>query len=262
MYLSNNQLKYLKDIKKRKRLILFTQIALTLLFLGLWEYLTYKEVLNSFIYSSPSNIIKTIYNLYLQNNLFIHIFTTLYEVIIAFILGIIIAFIISIIFYENEFLAKVFDPFLTVLNSLPKVALGPILIIITGANTKSIILMAILINAIVSIITFYNSFQNTDKVRLKMFQTFNASKKDILFKLVIPENYKSIISSLKLNVSLTLIGVITGEFLVSKKGIGYLIIYGTQIFNLDLVMSGIFILLILSFILYKIVTYIEKRLIS
>ena len=150
------------------------------------------------------------------------------------------------------------DPFFTCLNSLPKVALGPMIIIITGANIKSIILMAVLINVIVSTIVITNGFYSTDKLRLKLMKTLGASKYQILKYLVIPSNYKTIISSFKLNVSMSMIGVITGEFLVSQEGIGYLIIYGTQVFNMDLVISGILILLVISFILYKIVENIEK----
>ena len=182
--------------------------------------------------------------------------------LIAFLLGITLSFVIAIILYEFKILNKIIDPYLTMLNSLPKVALGPLIIIIAGANTKSIIVMALLINLIVGVMTIYNGFNNIDKDLIKLFKTFNASRLDILFKLTIPASYKTIISSLKLNISMTLIGVIMGEFLVSKSGIGYLIIYGTQVFNLNMVMSGIIILIIISFVLYKIITYIEKKLLK
>ena len=148
------------------------------------------------------------------------------------------------------------------INSLPKVALGPLIIIIAGANMKSIIVMALLINLIVSIITIYNGFLNIDDKKIKLIKSFGATKLQILFKLVIPSSYKTIISSLKLNISMSLIGVIMGEFLVSKEGIGYLIIYGTQVFNLSLVMAGILILVIISYILYKIIIFIESKLIK
>lgn len=262
MSISNNQKNYLKKKKREKLIVIFFQLLIVVVGLVLWEYLSYFKIINPFIYSSPSRIFKTIINLYNQNNLFIHIFTTLKEIIIAFVIGNILAFIISIIFYEFDILAKIFDPFLTVLNSLPKVALGPVIIIIAGANVKSIIIMALLINLIVSIITIYNGFLATDKIKIKMFKTFGASKKDILLYLIIPSAYPTIISSLKMCISLTLIGVITGEFLVSKSGIGYLIIYGTQVFNLDLVMAGILILLVISYLLYKFVNSLEKKLLK
>ena len=194
-----------------------------------------------------------------NGELFRHISVTFLEVLYAFLIGISIAFIISTIMYLNRFISDVIDPFLTMLNSLPKVALGPIIIIWAGANTKSIIVMALLINVIVSIITIYSGFKTTDEIKIKLFKSFKATKYQILTKLVIPSNIPSIISALKINISMTFIGVIMGEFLISKKGIGYLILYGTQVFNLNIVITGIFILIIMSYGLYRIISYVEKR---
>lgn len=260
--MSKEQKYYLKSIKKEKLLVVFTQIILLMILLGSWEILVEKNIINGFIYSSPSRIIKTIYELFITNNLFIHIYVTLKEVIISFILGMIISFILALILYEFKFIAKVIDPFLTMLNSLPKVALGPLIIIIFGANINSVIIMALLISSIVSLITIYNGFNNTDPYRLKLLKSFNASKIQILKTLVIPSSYPTIITSLKLNISLTLIGVIMGEFLVSKEGIGYLIVYGKQVFNLDYVMSGIVLLAIISYIIYKFIISIEYKLLK
>ena len=260
--MSNEQKKYLNKKKNEKLLIIGIQQFIIILFFLLWEYLSNNNIINSFIFSSPSKIISTIGNLINTNNLFPHILTTLYEVLIAFFLGISGAFIIAIILYQFPIIEKIIDPFLTMLNSLPKVALGPLIIIVVGANTKSIITMALLINLIVTTVTIYTGFLNTDTTKIKLLKSFKANKTQILTKLIIPNSYETIISSLKLNISMTMIGVIMGEFLVSKKGIGYLIIYGTQVFNLSMVMSGILILIILSYVMYLIVGYIEKVLIK
>lgn len=260
--MSEEHKKYLKKIKREKIIVITFQILILVGFLVLWEVLSKLKIINPFIFSSPSKVIETIKNLYLNYNLIGHILTTLYETLIAFILGITLSFLIAIILYEFKIVNKIVDPYLTMLNSLPKVALGPLIIIIAGANTKSIIVMALLINLIVGIMTIYNGFNNTNKDLIKLFKTFKASRLDILLKLTIPASYKTIISSLKLNISMTLIGVIMGEFLVSKSGLGYLIIYGTQVFNLNMVMAGIVILIIISFVLYKIITYIEKKLLK
>lgn len=262
MSMSKEQKKYLSKIRYRKIFILFSQIFFILSFLFLWEYLSNQKIINPFIFSSPSRIFSTIITLYQSGDLFLHIFTTFYETIIAFFLGISAGFFIAVLLYEFPLLAKIVDPFLTMLNSLPKVALGPIIIIWTGANVKSIIVMALLINLIISIVNIYNGFLNTDANKLKLMQSFHASKLQILTHLVIPSSKNAIISSLKLNISMTLIGVINGEFLVSKKGIGYLIIYGTQVFNLNIVMSGILILVVMSFLIYEIIQFIEKRLVK
>ena len=260
--MSDEQKLYLKNIKRKKFIVLFWQIFLVVIFIGVWEFLAKKNIINSFVFSRPSKIIDTIISLYKQGNLFNHIFITLKEVLIAFLLGISFGFIIAIILYELPTLALILDPYLTLVNSLPKVALGPLIIIIAGANIKSVIVMALLINLIISIITIYNGFINVYNEKLKLVKSFKASKQQILFKLIIPNSYNTIISSLKLNISMSLIGVIMGEFLVSQEGIGYLIIYGTQVFNLSLVMAGILILLIISFLLYKIIILVENKLIK
>jgi NitT/TauT family transport system permease protein len=260
--MSKEQKEYLKKIKLNKILITITQILIVLLFIILWQILSDKKIINPFIFSSPKKMLETTISLYKNYNLIAHILTTLYETIVAFLLGISLGFIIAIILYECKTLAKIVDPFLTMINSLPKVALGPIIIIWAGANKGAIIVMALLINLIISIMTIYNGFLNTDNYKIKLLQSFKATKLQILTNVVIPESYSTIISSLKINISMSLIGVIMGEFLVSKQGIGYLIIYGTQIFNLNIVMSGIIILIIISFILYEIIDYIEKKLLK
>ena len=245
---------------KHKTFIFIIDLLIVSLFLVSWELLSHYKIINSFIFSSPITIFKTIIILFKDYNLLLHIFVTLKEIIISFALGIIIALIVSIILYSNKTLYEICDPFLTLFNSLPKVALGPIIIIWAGANTKSIILMAILTNSIISIINIHHGFVNTDKTKIKLFESFKATNKQILYKLVIPSNLSTIINSFKINISLTLIGVIMGEFLVSKKGIGYLILYGSQIFDLSIVMSGLIILLFISYMLYKGVIILNKKL--
>ena len=262
MSLSKEAKQALKKERRFNLLVLITQISIIIIFLGLWEILTRVHILNSFVFSSPSLICVTIKDLFLQGNLFNHILTTFIETLIAFILGIGLGLLIAILLYSFKFLAKVVDPFLTLINSLPKVALGPILIIWIGANVKSIIVMALLINLIVSVITIYNGFLNIDENKKRLLISFGATKRQILTKLIIPASLQTIVSSLKLNISMSLIGVIMGEFLVSKAGLGYLIMYGTQVFNLNLVMSGIFLLLVFSYILYKLISILEKKLIK
>ena len=244
-----------------KILIFLVQITIIIGLTIIWQFLADKQIINTFITSSPKEVIKTLINLYNQNNIFNHIYITIYETFISFILGTIIGTLIAIILWWNKFIAKVMDPYLTILNSLPKVALGPIIIIWAGASINSIIIMALLISVIVTTITVYNGFSNTDINKINLLKSFKANKFQILKMVILPSNYPTIISSLKINVSMSLIGVIMGEFLVSKEGIGYLIMYGSQVFNLNLVITGIIILAFVSYIMYMIVSYIEKILI-
>ena len=255
--MSEERKKYLRKQKFNKILVLGSQILILVIFLGLWELLANKGIIDSFITSSPSRIINTFAN-FSSNNLLMHIKVTVYETILGFIIGIILGVVIAIILWWSEFLSKVFEPYLVVLNSLPKVALGPIIIIWVGAGTKAIIVMAIAISLIVTILDILNGFLNTDKDLIKMARTFGASRFQILTKIVIPANISTFINSLKINIGLSLVGVISGEFLISKAGLGYLITYGGQVFKLDLVMSSIIILGIFAGLMYGAVTILEK----
>lgn len=255
---SKGYIKYLKRIKRENILVLLTQIILIVLFIIIWQLLSDKKIIDTFLLSSPKKILNTTIDLIKQNNFFKHISTTVYEIIISFILGNFIGILIASILWFNKFISRVFEPFLTILNALPKVALGPLIIIIFGANIKSIIVMSLLISSIISIINIYNSFRSTDENKIKIVRSMGGNKLQIYYYVILKENYIKIIESFKLNVSMCFVGVIMGELLVSKEGIGYLIIYGSQIFNMNLVLTGIILLIILTIILYIIISKLEK----
>ena len=258
--MTNEHILYLKKIKRKKLLIKLSQISLLIFFLVLWELLSRFNVINSFIFSSPSKVLSTLINLIRDNNLFIHIKTTTLEVLASFVLSFILAFLLALALYSFKTLKKILDPFIVAINSLPKVALGPLIIIWLGATTKSIIFNSLLISVIVTSMTILNGMEACDRNLIKLFKVFGVNKIKILTKLIIPSSKKEIISSLKIDMSMSLIGVIMGEFLSCKKGIGYLILYGTQVFNLSLVMCGILILSLLSFLLNILINLLEKRL--
>ncbi len=249
-------------IRSNKRFNLFvrlTQISTVLVFILLWQFLADNNIVNSFITSSPYNVIKTIISLFKNGTLFINIWITLYETIISFILGIIIGLVVASILWSNKFIAKVVEPFLTILNSLPKIALGPIIIIWAGAGINSIIIMALLISTIITIINIYQGFIGIDPIKVKLMRSLKASKIQTYFKLILPGSFNIIISTLKINISMSLIGIVMGEFLVSKQGIGYLIMYGSQVFNLNLVITGIVILGLVSIVMYYFISYLESK---
>ena len=247
---STEHSQYLKKLKREKHLVLLTQCLLAISFFGIWEILAKGNLINTFLYSYPSKMITTIYSLFLSQQLIHHIGITFYELMISCGLSFIIGMIFSILLWFFPFFSKVMDPYLTILNSLPKVALGPLIIIWCGANTTSIIFMSLLISLFVTIMNIYQSFMNVPKNYVMMAKSFHASKWQIFYKIILPSNYHSILSTLKVILSMNLIGVIMGELLVSKKGLGYLIMYGSQIFHLDLVISCIFLLCIISYLLY------------
>ena len=253
---------YLKKRHIRNMFVIFFRIIIVLLFLSIWECLSRIGVINTFMYSSPSKILSTFINLLVNGKLIVHIGITLFEVIISFIISIILGIFISSIMWSNKFISDVVDPYITILNSLPKVALGPLIILWFGAQINSIIFMSLMISLFVTIINIYQGFQLTDKNLITMIKSFGANKWQIFRYVVFPSNKSNIISTLKVNISMNLIGVIMGELLVSKKGLGYLIMYGSQVFNIDLVICCVVILGVISYLMYSIISFSEKKIVK
>ena len=255
--ISEDRKQYLRKQKKEKILVKVVQFSIVIGLIVIWEILANKGIIDSFIMSSPSRIVKTFLNLS-QNDLVKHLKVTCLETIIGFLLGTVLGALIAIILWWSKFISKVSEPFLVVLNSLPKIALGPVIIIWVGAGMPAIIVMALAISLVVTILEILNGFINTDKELIKMAKTFHASKFQILTKIIIPANKPTFFNSLKVNIGLSLVGVISGEFLVSKAGLGYLIVYGGQVFQLDLVMASVIILAAVAAIMYQAVAMAEK----
>ena len=255
---SKEHINYIKEYKKRKRFIIFIQLLIIISFLLIWQVLADFEYINTFLFSSPKNVVNTLIKMN-KNDLLNHIGITFYETIISFFIASLVGLFIASILWLNKTLAEILDPYLTIINSLPKVALGPLIIIWVGASINSIIVMALMISLILSIINIYNSFLSTNKNYITLLNCFNASRLQIFFIVVIPSNLKNIFNAFKINISMSLIGVIMGELLVSKKGLGYLIMYGSQVFNINLIITSVFILGILSFLIYYVLLLIEKH---
>ena len=254
---SSEHISYLKNRRKYLYKIKFIQVAVLMGFIILWEFLANIKVIDSFIMSSPSRVIKTFINLYQSGQLWNNVLITVYETISGFVLGTVLGIILATLIWWSPFVLKVVEPYLVVLNALPKVALGPIIIVWLGAGMGSIILMALLVSVILSIMNILHAFQSVNKEQILLMKSFGATKFQIFTKLILPSNVSAIMSTLKINVGMSLIGVITGEFLVSSSGVGYLIVYGGQVFKMDLVMVGILILSVLAWFIYACVTKIQ-----
>ena len=249
--------KFLRRVKYRKYMILSVQIGLLFGLIILWEICANLGFIDSFITSQPSRVIKTIINLS-SNDLMMHLGVTCTETIVGFLLGVIFGLFIASILWWFKTCSEIFEPYLVILNSLPKIALGPIIIIWVGAGMRAIIVMALAISLIVTVMELLNGFKNTNPQIITTAETFGAKKYQVFFKVVLPANIKTLINSLKINLGLSLVGVIAGEFLVSKAGLGYLIVYGGQVFKLDLVMASVIILAVFAAIIYKVVLIFEK----
>ncbi len=251
--------KYLKNLKRKKNYILLTQISILVIGLCLWEIAAHFKWIDTFLTSFPSQIWKLFLTYIKKGNLFYHVGISVFETIVGFIAGTLLGMIIAVGLWWSDFWAKVLDPYLVMLNSLPKTALAPIIIIWVGAGYSGIIVTAITISIIVTIMNMYVSFSSVDEDKIRLLNTFGATKLQLLQKIVLPSSIPTLVSTLKINIGLSWVGVIVGEFLVSKAGIGYLIVYGGQVFKLDIVMMSVFILSIISAIMYKLVAMLEDK---
>ena len=257
--LSTKQAEFLRHHIRRKRMIRAVQISIFILFITAWELTTYWGILNPFIFSSPSRMCRSAINLIQDGSLFYHIWITLSETFLSFFLVTVLGISIAILLWWNDMLYRILEPYLVVLNSLPKTALAPVFIVWLGNNMKTIVIAAISVAVFGTIITLHNQFHSVEDDKIKLIQTLGGTKKDVLFKIILPGNIPVILSNMKVNIGLSLVGVIIGEFLASNAGLGYLIIYGSQVFKLDYVMLSICILCIVATGLYKLLAFFEKK---
>lgn len=249
---------YLKKAKIRKLVIRITQFGVLILLLGLWELSAYLEWADPFITSSPSGVAKSIAALYSSGELFTHSFASLWETVVSFLLSTALGTLIAVALWWNDFLRRVTEPYVVVLNSLPKIALGPLIIIWVGAGKAAIITMALMISLIITVISALQGFNSVDSEKIDLLRSMGANKRQIFLKLVLPQNIPNILSILKINVGLSWVGTIMGEYLVSREGLGYLLVYGGQVFRLDLVMASTVILSVLATVMYLAVQLLEK----
>lgn len=253
------QKQYLLRVKREKNLI---RVSRTLLFLGfliLWEISARLGWIDSFIFSSPSEIWLTFLRMLKDQSLFTHIGITLAETLVSFVFTVLLGIGTAVLLWACPRLSRVLEPYLVVLNSLPKSALAPLLIVWLGANIRTIIVAGISVAIFGSIINLYTGFREVDPEKLKLIQTLGGSKKDELTKIVLPSSVPLILSVIKVNIGLCLVGVIIGEFIGARQGLGYLIIYGSQTFKLTWVLMSIVILCVIAMGLYATLDLIEKH---
>ena len=253
------QKKFVQQKKKEKRTIIFARWMIFILFLALWELSSSLHWIDSFIFSCPSQIVKTFFDMVIRQNLFSHIGATLFETFVSFILVTFLGMLLSLILWISPRLSAVCEPYLIVLNSLPKSALAPLLIVWLGANQKTIIVAGISVALFGSVISLYTGFQEIDPDDLKLIRTLGGTKKDTLFKVVLPASVPYLLSVMKVNIGLCLVGVVIGEFIGARKGLGHLIIYSSQVFKMNWMLLSIVLLCIISMGLYSLLNFIEKK---
>ena len=241
-----------------KYLVLLYQALFIIGFIALWELFAQLNILNTFLFSSPSSIIKLILDYFKNGELLRHINISVFETLLGLIIGTTLGLVIAILLWFSPSLTKIFDPILVMLNALPKTAIAPILIIWAGTGIKGIVVVSISLSLAITVISGLNYFNSVDKTKIKMLKVLKANKFQILIKLILPSNIDNIFNLVKINIGMAWIGVIVGEFLVSREGIGYLIVYGSQVFRMDIVMMGVFILSLISLFMYFILNMIKN----
>ena len=251
--------KYISSLRRRQRFIKSARILILILFFALWEISAAAGIIDPFIFSRPSKMLSALITLSLNGTIFIHMGITLAETAIGFALGTLIGTSAAVLLWWNKTVSDIAEPYLVVLNSLPKTALAPIIIVWIGNNVNSVIATALMTSVIVTVLSVLSGFLEVDKEKIKLIETFGGTKKQILTMVVLPSSVPAIVSSLKINVGLSFVGVIVGEFLVARAGLGYLIVYSSQIFKMDHVMLSVILLALMAAVLYKFVVIFEKR---
>ncbi|WP_342432700.1 ABC transporter permease [Neobacillus sp. FSL H8-0543] len=254
--------KYIHSLAIEKRWIRFYQVVILLVFFSGWELSSQKQWVDPLLFSSPSKIWSLFLVKFQDGSLLSNLGVTLTETIFGFILGTLLGTILAAVLWWSPMLQKIFDPYLVILNAMPKVALGPILIVALGPGYSSIIAMGAIISVIITTIVVYTAFKEVDPNYLKVLQVFGATRLQCFKEAILPASFPTIISTLKVNVGLSWVGVIVGEFLVSSRGLGYMIIYGFQVFNFTLVFLALLVIAVIATIMYQLVELLEKKLIK
>lgn len=257
--LSKEQAAFLARLQRRRAAVCFLQVFLLIAFFLLWEIAARRGWIDAFLFSQPSRMLAAAQTMLADGSLLRHIGATLWETVAGFVLGTVLGTLAAVLLWWNRFVSDVAEPYLVVLNSLPKTALAPILIVWFGNNPTSIILVALLTSVVVTILSVLNGFLQVDEEQIKLIRIFGGTKRQVLTKVVFPANIPCILNALKINVGLSFVGVIVGEFLVAQEGLGFLILYGGQVFKLDWVMLSVLILAVLAALLYQGITLLEKR---
>lgn len=262
--LSDNKLHedHIKKSQKERHIIFSWQVFILIAFFTVWEIASRFRFVDPLIFSSPTKVARLLYVKLTDGSLFSHMYVTLFETVLGFIIGTVLGIILATLLWSSKRLARVSDPYLVILNAMPKVALGPIVIVALGPGYISIIMMGAIISVIITTIVVYTAFNDVDENYEKVLQSFGATRWQCYKHAIFPATLPTMISTVKVNVGLSWVGVIVGEFLVSNEGLGYLIVYGFQVFDFTLVMTSLFIIAIFAAIMYKAVEFIEKHLIK
>lgn len=228
---SQAQRQYIKEIKQKKRKIRIWQVGILVMLVVYWEAAVRMDWINGFIFSSPVRLWNCLVEMVSSGELWHHLSVTVGETMVSFLLIMLIGLLAAVLFWWSDTLDRIAEPYLVVLNSLPKSALAPVFIVWLGNNPKTIIVAAVSVAVFGTMISLLTGFKEVDPDKIKLIRTLGGDKRDVLYKVVLPANLPAIVSIMKVDIGLALVGVIIGEFLAARAGLGYLIVYGSQVFG-------------------------------
>ncbi|MDK8194067.1 ABC transporter permease [Paenibacillus sp. UMB7766-LJ446] len=253
---------HIQQVARWRHKVLAVQLSMLVFMFLLWELAGRLRWIDVLLFSYPSKIFNQIWKDIVSGELWAHVGVTVGETAVGFLLGTLVGTLLAVLIWWSPFLSKVLDPYMVVFNSMPKVALGPIFIVMFGAGFTAIVMTTLSITVIITTLVVYNSFNEVDQNYIKVIRTFGGDRSEIFTKVVLPASFPAIVSTLKVNVGMAWVGVIVGEFLVAKQGLGYLIIYGFQVFNFTLVLSSLLIIAAVATAMYQLVVYVERKLLA
>lgn len=253
---------HIQQVARWRNQVLAVQLSMLVCMFLLWEVAGRLRWIDVLLFSYPSKVFAQIGKDIASGELWAHVGVTVGETAVGFLLGTLVGTLLAVLIWWSPFLSKVLDPYMVVFNSMPKVALGPIFIVMFGAGFTAIVMTTLSITVIITTLVVYNSFNEVDPNYIKVIRTFGGDRSEIFTKVVLPASFPAIVSTLKVNVGMAWVGVIVGEFLVAKQGLGYLIIYGFQVFNFTLVLSSLLIIAAVATAMYQLVVYAERKMLA
>lgn len=248
---------YVKKHRKHHHFVTLLRLLILVFFLGIWEFAGKTGLIDTFFFSSPSMIVSYFMKMLLDGSFFTHTGITLFETLLSFLLITLISMTTATLLWYSKTLSEILEPYLVVLNSLPKSALAPLFIVWLGTGINTIIVAGISVAIFGSVISLYTGFKQVDSEKLKLIYTLGGNQYHAFHKVVLPSSIPTILSNMKVNIGLALVGVIIGEFLAARRGLGYLIIYGSQVFQLNMVITSIIILCVIAMGLYQCIQWLE-----
>lgn len=251
---------YVRKHRQYKRRITSMRAVIFFLFLALWQFSSSAGLIDSFFFSSPIQVVLCFWELLTKKSLLMHIGITLFETLASFLLVFLAGMACATLLWYSSGFSKVAEPYLVILNSLPKSALAPLFIVWLGTGTTTIIVAGISVAIFGSIISLYTGFSQVEPEKITLIYTLGGKKRDAFLKVVLPNSVPIILSTMKVNIGLALVGVVIGEFLAARRGLGYLIIYGSQVFQMHMVITSIILLCIIAMGLYLLIQQMERRL--